>query len=317
MKVPMILPRGLSRLFILSRGTMENSKEGISMDKMKKVLSLALAICLICGLMASASASTFIDAHGNEIELDESLEGYANFGLTGADNAARKAETNLGDLWTDALRWFVVSGTVNEYWEEDDVTAGNTQIDVDEDHVVALWNGGNLRADIPEGKFGAEQLAEVLPYPNKVAVVYMTGSQLTEALEAASQGLPYSEETAAACASLMQVSGLTYSVDTSKEYDKGEAYGDNWFAAASLSRVSIEDVNGKPFDPEAVYAVVTSNANFNGMDSSYVFKAAAEANNHSTITTAVVRDIVWMYLSEELNNVIGESYAETQGRLTL
>ena len=35
-------------------------------------------------------------------------------------------------------------------------------------------------------------------------------------------------------------------------------------------------MNGQPFDPEAVYAVITSNANFNGMDSSYIFAAAAE-----------------------------------------
>jgi hypothetical protein len=63
--------------------------------------------------------------------------------------------------------------------------------------------------------------------------------------------------------------------------------------------------------------VITSNANFNGMDSSYIFKAAAEANEKSTITTAVVRDVVWMYLSEELGNVIGETYAEPQGRITV
>ena len=85
---------------------------------------------------------------------------------------------------------FAVSGRINEYFEEDDVAAGNTAVAVDADHIVALWNGGNLRADIPAGKFGAVQLAEVLPYPNKVAVVYMTGAQLKEALEAASQGLP-------------------------------------------------------------------------------------------------------------------------------
>ena len=143
----------------------------------------------------------------------------------------------------------------------------------------------------------------------------MTGAELLEALEAASQGLPYSEESAAACASLMQVSGLNYTVDAGKEYEKGEAYGDNWFKAAGLSRVSVSDVNGQPLDQEAVYAVITSNANFNGMDSSYVFKAAAEANEHSVITTAVVRDIVWLYLSEELGNVVTEAYAEAQNRL--
>ncbi|MBQ8952818.1 MAG: 5'-nucleotidase C-terminal domain-containing protein [Clostridia bacterium] len=287
------------------------------MKSFKKILCLALALSFSLALTVTASALTFTDAHGNEIELDETLEAYSGVVLYGAEDAARKAETNLGDLWTDALRWFAVSGAIDEYFEEDDVTAGNTAVDADADHIVALWNGGNLRADIAEGTFGAEQLAEVLPYPNRVAIVYMTGAQLQEALEAASQALPYDGENAAACASFMQVSGLSYTVDTAREYDRGEAYGDNWFVAGSLGRVTITEVNGQPFDPEAQYAVITSNANFNGMDSSYVFKAAAEANEKSTITTAVVRDVVWLYIAGELDNVIDETYAEAQGRITL
>ena len=288
--------------------------EEVTMKFLKKTLVLALILCLVC---TAASAATFTDAHGNVIELDETLEAYTETVLHGADDAARKAETNLGDLWADALRWFAVSGAINEYFEEDDVTAGNTAVDADAGHIVALWNGGNLRADVAEGKFGAEQLAKVLPYPNKVAVVYMTGSQLLEALEAASQALPYTEETAAACASFMQVSGLKYTLDTARAYDKGEAYGEHWFKAASLGRVTVSDVNGQPFDAEATYAVITSNANMNGMDSSYVFKSAAEANEKSTITTAVVRDVIWKYIAEELNNRIGADYAEAQGRITI
>ena len=287
------------------------------MNTYKKFLSVALALFLVFSMSVSASALTFTDAHGNTIELDESLEAYTDYVLYGADDAARKAETNLGDLWTDALLWFATSGEINAYFEEDDVTAGNTQIAVDADHIVALWNGGNLRADVPAGKFDAEALAEVLPYPNKVAVVYMTGAQLAEALEAASQGLPYSEETAAACASFMQVAGLKYTVDTSVEYARGEAYGDNWFKAVSLGRVTIEEVNGQPFDAEETYAVITSNANFNGMDSSYIFPIAAGENEKSTITTAVVRDVVWMYLAGNLDNVVGENYAEAQSRITV
>ena len=283
-----------------------------------KFLAMILALCLFCGLSVTASAVTFTDAHGNTIELDDSLEAYTDAVLYGAEDAARKGETNLGDLWTDALRWFAVSGTVNDYFEEDDVTAGNTGIAVDADHIVALWNGGNLRADVAEGKFGAEQLAEVLPYPNKVAVVYLTGAQLLEALEAASQGLPYTGDTADICASFMQVSGLRYTVDTAVAFDQGEAYGDKgWFRAASVRRVTIDEVNGQPFDAEATYAVMTSNANFNGMDSSYVFAAAAETNEKSTITTAVVRDVVWLYIANELNNRIGEAYAESQGRIVI
>ena len=287
------------------------------MKMLEKMLAFALALCLCCTIAAPAVAVTFTEAHGNVIELDDALEAYAEVTLFGAKNAARQGETNLGDLWTDALRWFAVAGAINDYFEEDDVTAGITSIDTDADHIVALWNGGNLRADIPEGKFGAEELAAVLPYPNLVAVVYMTGAQLLEALEAASQALPYTEETASACASFMQVSGLTFTVDTGKAYDKGEAYGDKWFKAQSLNRVAITDVNGQPFDPDAIYAVITNNANFNGMDSSYLFKEAAQANEKSTITTAVVRDVVWLYIAGELNSVIGEAYTQPQGRITV
>ncbi len=287
------------------------------MKKTKKLIALALILSLCCCAAWTVSASTVTDAHGNEIELDDTLEAYAGVTLHGADNAARKGETNLGDLWTDALRWFAVSGTIDGYFEEDDVTAGNTQITVDADHIVAIWNGGNLRADIPEGKFDAEQLVKVLPYPNMVAVVYMTGAQLQEVLEAASQGLPFTEESAAACASFMQVSGLSYTVDTGKPYDLGEAYGENWFRANSLGRVTITGVNGLPFDPGAVYAVITNNANFNGMDSSYMIREAAEAGENSTITTAGVRDVVWLYIAGELNSRIGEPYAEAQGRITI
>ena len=287
------------------------------MKKLQRTLRFLLALCLTLSLSASALASTFTDAHGNEIELDDSLEAYANEALLGAEDAARKAETNLGDLWADALRWFAVSGNINAAFDEDDIKAGNDKLDVDAEHVVALWNAGNLRADIPAGKFGAAELAEVLPYPNKVAVVYMTGTQLVEALEAASQGLPYTEESAAACASFMQVSGLSYTVDLAQEYDKGEAYGDNWCKAASLRRVTITDVNGQPFDAEATYAVITSNANYNGMDASYIFPEAVEANAKSAVTTAVVRDVVWQYIAEELHNVVGEDYAAPQGRIAL
>ena len=79
----------------------------------------------------------------------------------------------------------------------------------------------------------------------------------------------------------------------------------------------IDEVNGQPLDAEATYAVVTSNANFKGMDSSYIFPAAAEANEQSAVTTAVVRDVVFMYIAAELNHQVGEDYAAPQGRLTI
>lgn len=287
------------------------------MKRIPKFFSILLTLCLTFNLCVTAFAAAFTDAHGNVIELDDSLEAYSEATLSGGEDAARRGETNLGDLWTDALRWFAVSGKINDYFEEDDVTAGNNTVAVDADHIVALWNGGNLRADVEAGKFGAAELANVLPYPNRAAIVYMTGAQLTEALEAAAQGLPYNSASADACASFMQVSGLSYTLDLSKVYDRGEAYGSHWFKANSVSRVTVTEVNGQAYDAAATYAVITSNANFNGMDSSYVFKAAAAENEKSAITTAVVRDVVWMYIKEALNGTVGSQYAAPRGSITL
>ena len=42
--------------------------------KLSKILAPLLALCLFA---STACASTFIDAHGNEIQLDDSLEAYA------------------------------------------------------------------------------------------------------------------------------------------------------------------------------------------------------------------------------------------------
>ena len=283
----------------------------------RKTLSMLIALSLVLGLAFGAAAETARDGHGNEVVLEENLKATTAATLIGGDKAACKAETNLGDLVTDALRWFAATGKLAEAFEEDVVTAGITAVEADADHLVSIWNGGNLLADIPEGEFGAEEMLAAMKWPNTVAVVYVTGAQLQELLEAASQGLPWSGETASACNSFMQVSGLKYTVDTSVAYDKGEAYGENWFRANSLGRVTIDEVNGKPFDPEATYAVITSNANFNGMDASYILAEAKEANDHSNISTAVARDAVWTFINEELKGVIGTDYDDIQGRITI
>ena len=82
---------------------------------MKKLARWTAGVCLALALtltFTGVRALTFTDAHGNEVELDETLEAYSEYTLQGAGDAARQGETNLGDLWADALRWFAVSGQI-------------------------------------------------------------------------------------------------------------------------------------------------------------------------------------------------------------
>lgn len=235
--------------------------------------------------------------------------------LNGSQAAVRSEETPIGNLWADALLWFATEGDIASYYDEDEIDNGNTGLQVDANHVVALWNGGNLRDSIYAGDVCSTDIESVLPYPNRVAVLYLTGAQLLETLESATQALPYTAETADACAAFPHVAGMAYTVDIAKAYDAGEAYGDHWFTARSVHRVTVDQVHGQPFDEAATYALVTSNAVFNGMDAYYT--SAMKDEELSTITTAKVTDVVWMYVNQRLGGVIGGEYAQPQGRITV
>jgi len=248
------------------------------------------------------------------------LVGRSAVVLNGSVEANRSGETNLGNFWADALRWFAVSGEINAFFDEDDIADGNDRIYVANENVVAIWNAGNLRDFLYTGDVTIQDLRRVLPFPNTVAVVYLTGAELLEQLEASAQGLPYSSETFALTASLMHVSGIEYTIDTSISFNAGEAHmGRIWYRAESIERVTITSINGNPFDETAIYAVITSNANFNGMDISYVLaERASDTENRSTITTArVVDEAVMGYILSLPNATITAEHAALDGRLSV
>ena len=56
-----------------------------------------LVLVLLSLMAGQAMAVQFTDAHGNQIELDETLQAYTEADLLGAQEA-RKGDTNLGDL---------------------------------------------------------------------------------------------------------------------------------------------------------------------------------------------------------------------------
>ena len=266
------------------------------------------------GVVPDATVQAAVDAAMAEIDAvypDEAVA-VSKVRLSGAIRDVRAGESNLGNLWTDALRWFALEGGIEAFYDEDDIANGNTGITVDDDHVIAMWNGGNLRDSIQPGEVTMKDLSRVLPYPNTVAVVYLTGTQLLEHLEATSQGLPFASASASASSSFMHASGIKYHVAASMAYDAGPLYRTNWFTAQSVNRVTIESINGKVFDAAATYAVITSNANYNGMDASYV---CLEKGEDSAITSAAVTDVVWRYIREELGGTIGVAYAAAEGRI--
>ena len=131
-----------------------------------------------------------------------------------------------------------------------------------------------------------------------------------EAIEAADQ--------APDCAGFAHVAGMRYTLDTGKDYDGGEAYG-KFFRADSIQRVTIDEIGGKPFDPEATYAVVADNYLLSGNDTYYTLKEARDAgakyvNNGGGVKT---RDIVLQYLTKQYNGVADKPYDAVEPRITV
>ena len=177
---------------------------------------------------------------------------------------------------------------------------------VDTDHVVAITNGGGIRAPIKVGDITKKDINTVLPFGNTVAVVYVTGAQLLEALEASTYSLPVG--------GFPQVSGINFTIDTAKEFDAGDLYpGSTYHAPKSINRVTIDSINGKAFKADDTYAVVTNNFCAAGGDTYYAFAAAT-----AQFDTGVPLDEAMMeYITTELKGVIGAAYAAPQGRITI
>ena len=214
----------------------------------------------------------------------------------------RTEETNLGDLVVDAMVWMVIK------------EGGIEQSEISQ--VVGVTNGGGIRASIEAGDVTMKDINTVLPFGNTVAVIYVKGSELLEALEASTFATPE------AIGGFPQTSGIVWTLDTTVPYDKGEVYSLNgkessYFAPASIKRVTIESVNGEPFDPEATYAVVTNNFLAEGGDTYNVFNRAYAAG--TGFDTGIPLDqAVVEYVTEALDGKItAEQYGQPRGSLTI
>ena len=212
-----------------------------------------------------------------------------------APNGNRDGETNNGDFITDAMLWKVMQNKEG--------------LTVNEDHVVAITNGGGIRAAIKVGDVTKKDIKTVLPFGNTIEVIYVTGNELLEALEASTFCVPES------IGGFPQVSGISYTISTGAVYDaNAETYpASTYYGPKSINRVTINSINGKEFKANDTYAVVTNNFCAEGGDTYYAFAAAT-----SKFDTGVTLDMAVMdYITKELKGVIGEQYAAPQGRILM
>lgn len=199
--------------------------------------------------------------------------------------AVRNKETNLGDLCADAYR---------------------TQLEAD----VAIVNGGGVRADIAAGDITYDDIINVHPFGNMACLVEVTGQQILDALEHGARSNP------AESGGFLQVSGLTYTINKSipspvQVNDKKE-----FVSVDGPRRVSDVKVGGVDIDPAKTYKLASHDYMLKSGGDGY---AMFGAKNINILRDGVLVDnqVLINYIVDTLGGVVGEEYAEAQGRITI
>ena len=195
---------------------------------------------------------------------------------------SRRRENELGDLVTDAYR-----------------EIGQTQI--------GLTNAGAVRNNLPAGEITYRSILNVLPYSNDVVTISISGQTLLDALEHGVSDLPRS------AGRFPQVSGVSFTVDLSRESTVEYDQDGQFVAVMGDYRVSDVLVGGEPLDLQAEYTVTTSAFIQGGADGYGMLKEADVLRNMATPDN----EVVMQYIRENLGGVIPDEYREPQGRIVI
>ena len=190
--------------------------------------------------------------------------------------SVRKNETILGNLITDGM-----------LKKAKEFTGENV--------VMALQNGGGIRAAINEGPITVGEVITVLPFGNTLATMELTGAELKEAFEISVSKYP--DENGG----FLHVAGGKVEFDSSKP------------AGKRVVAVYIEDANGNlvAVDDSATYIIATNAFTAKGGDGYDVF---AKAYEEGRVTDLGLSD--WENFRDHLVSLGSEGIpTETEGRI--
>lgn len=195
------------------------------------------------------------------------------------ERIVRNRECSLGDFVADAYR---------------------AVLDCD----VVLANGGSIRNEIKTGVISYNDLLEAFPFGNMCVVLEVNGQQILDALEMGA--ISYPEESGG----FMQVSGLSYTIDSSVPSSIELDAKGNFMRVAGARRVSDVKIGGKPLDVKKKYTVGgTSYMLKFGGDGMTMFKGARLVQDEMMSDA----DTIMEYLQNHLNGKVGEQYANPYG----
>ncbi len=197
----------------------------------------------------------------------------------------RRAETNLGNLCSDAVR---------------------NQAGAD----IGFSIGGSIRTNIPAGDVTLGNILNVHPFGNALSMLELTGQQILDALEWGARAVP-SES-----GGFLQPSGLSYEIVVSIDSPCISNENGEFAGIEGERRVRNVLVDGEPIDPEKTYTVACLDYTLQDHGDGYtMFDGAKVLLDRVKLDNQVLID----YITESLNGVIGEEYEDPygQGRIVI
>lgn len=206
------------------------------------------------------------------------------------EQLARRSQTPLGQTGVDLETRFALvrtSETNAGNWLTD-LMASGTKSD------IALLNSGTMRADrvIPAGEFTVGDMLAILPMPDPVVVLELTGAQVLAALENSVSMYPAREGR------FLQVSGVRFSFDPEKP--GGSRVVDGSVMVKRHSATAFE-----PLHLDSKYRVATKEYLSNGKDGFECFlgaKVLLDAETCPTLNTLLTNCFTLQSFANELKN---------------
>ena len=227
--------------------------------------------------------------------IDDTLTNYAEDGTT---RLVRKQETNTGDFAADALYYLF----------------DNMGLDVD----VAVMNGGGIRNTSTTGDISYLTCKEIHTFGNVACLQTVTGQQILDALEWGAKDV--TADGAVENGGFLQVSGLTYTIDTSipstvQQDDIGVWTGGptGEYRVTDVQVLNNETGAYEPLDLTASYNLAGYNYTLRDLGDGFaMFEGAVNVLDYVMEDYMVLANYV-----QSFENGVVTGYAEPAGRITI
>ncbi|MBF0120361.1 MAG: 5'-nucleotidase C-terminal domain-containing protein [Desulfobacterales bacterium] len=233
-------------------------KLDISINKKTKkaVIEKSEYIPVTSEIKPDFEVSKIVDKYNSQLDSTmKKVIGESLVFMNGERGHIRYEETNLGNFVADIMR---------EYTSTD----------------ISMINAGGLRSSINKGPVTVEDIFKVMPYPNEIIAVTLTGKEIIEILTRSVQGSHKDED-----GGFLHVSGIKF-----------EILGKN------VKNITVKDT---ALDPQKKYTVTTTDFIYNGGDGYKTFM-----NKPCTKTGLPLRELLVDTLSKRI-----KIEAKVEGRI--